>query len=39
MTFPERKESFSELMLQFPPSHQEGDHHTCTLNDLINHHN
>ena len=38
-TFPETKEPFSELVLQLPPSHQEGDHHTCTLDELIHHHN
>ena len=38
-TFPETKEPFSKLVLQLPPSNQEGDHHTCTLNELINNHN
>ena len=38
-TTSETKESFSKLMLHFPPSHHEGDHHTCTLNELIRHHN
>ncbi len=33
-----KEEPFSELMLQFPQSHHESDH-TCTLNDLISHHN
>ena len=38
-TFEETKEAFSEVVLQLPPSHQEGDHHTCTLDELIRHHN
>ena len=31
----ETKEAFSELVLQLPPSHQEGVHQTCTLEELI----
>jgi hypothetical protein len=34
-----KEEPFSELILHFPQSHHESDHHACTLNDLISHHN
>ena len=32
------EEPFSKLMLKFPQSHHESDH-TCTLEELISHHN
>ena len=38
-TFEETKEAFSEVVLQLPPSHQEGEQQTCTLDELIRRHN
>ncbi len=35
----QNEEPFIELILHFPQSHHESDHHAFTLNDLINHHN
>jgi ubiquitin C-terminal hydrolase len=35
----QNKEPFSKLILHFPQSHHESDHHTCILSDLISHHN
>ena len=38
-TFEETKEAFSEVVLQLPPSHQDSEQQTCTLDELIRRHN